>query len=89
MWFAWDDLKAKENYKKHKVTFEYAATVFESNYTYIGDIAEHYEQREKIIGFDSAGRILTAIYTQLDEETIRIISARKATPNERKQYGNR
>jgi len=48
MRFTWDEAKAEENYKKHKVTFEYAATVFESHYTYIGDAAEHYEQREKI-----------------------------------------
>ncbi|NIT99787.1 MAG: hypothetical protein GWN01_02210 [Nitrosopumilaceae archaeon] len=55
----------------------------------IGDIAEYYEQREEIIGFDNMGRILVVIFTQRNDETIRIISARKATPNERKQYGNR
>jgi uncharacterized DUF497 family protein len=50
------------------------------------DPDHHAEQRFLSIGVDAFGRILLVVYTQPDQQTIRIISARPATPAERRHY---
>ena len=87
MYFEWDDNKARENVAKHKVTFKEAATVFTDPLALIASDPEHsiVEQREWIIGTSNLYRVLVVIYTVRDGNT-RIISARKATIRERKQY---
>ena len=91
-YFEWDPQKAKINLKKHKVSFERACTVFKDpNALSIYD-EEHSEEEERWItlGMDINGTLLVVVHTfeQLDENTckIRIISARKATKKEIKQY---
>lgn len=83
--YQWDENKAKTNLKKHHVDFADAVTVFndEAALTVEDDYPD--EERYVTIGLDALGRILVVIYTWRGE-SIRLISARKATRQERKQY---
>jgi uncharacterized DUF497 family protein len=82
----WDPLKAESNFRKHKVRFSDAEPVL---FDPIGmtreDVKTEGEQRFVTIGRDSLGRILVVVYTYTEEE-IRVISARRATPKERRCY---
>lgn len=85
--FEWDDQKAQQNIEKHGVTFEEAAEVFFDPFYQYGDAtpADADEQRDFIVGYSVAQRLLLVVYTERGERT-RIISARLATRAERKQY---
>lgn len=85
----WDDRKAALNVKKHGVTFEEAATVFYAASSLELEDSRHNEQRFIIIGFSKSLRLLTIVYAYRYEEEIRIISARKATTSEAKNYEER
>ncbi len=87
--FQWDTHKAAQNARKHHVTFEEAATVFGDPLAWIFDDEDHSEQehRELIIGHSNRNRLLIVSFTER-ERTIRIISARKANRQERKDYEN-
>jgi len=88
--FLWDDRKARENLRKHGIPFEEAATAFSDENARLMYDPEHSgkEDRFVLLGFSSKLRILIVchVYRQ-DEKEIRIISARKADRDERKQYG--
>jgi uncharacterized protein len=83
--FEWDPEKAASNFRKHRVRFAEATKIFKDDHllTMLDEISD--EERYIAIGFGSRGRILFAVYTVRDE-TVRLISARKATPAERQQY---
>jgi hypothetical protein len=83
--FEWDIQKASSNFKKHGVDFADAATIFEddSAVTALDDCAD--EERFVTIGMDSLSRVLIVVYTWRNDR-IRIISTRKATSKERRQY---
>ena len=87
----WDEKKAKENLKKHKIPFEEAQTVFsDPNARMIFD-TEHSidEERFILLGISSGLRPLVVCHCyREDDMVIRIISARKANKNEQKQYGS-
>src|SRR5438105_1090699 len=85
--FEWDEEKAASNQKKHKVTFEEAATVFADPLAAIFDDEGHSgkEQREIIIGQSAENRLLLVCFTER-AGAIRIISARRATKRERRDY---
>jgi uncharacterized protein len=85
--FEWDDAKAASNLAKHGVSFEEARTVFEDAFAITIDDTEHsdFEDRHVTIGLSLISRVLLVIHADR-RERIRIISARKATPAERKQY---
>lgn len=87
--FTWDDNKAGSNFKKLKVTFEEAKTIFsDPNARMIFD-PDHsgHEDRFIILGLSSALRILVVCHCyREDDMIIRIISARKANKKEQKQY---
>lgn len=87
MQFEWDEDKAQSNVTKHKVTFKEAVTVWTDPFALIAPDPEHSveEVREWIIGTSYIQRVLVVVYTVRDANT-RIISARKATRNERQQY---
>jgi uncharacterized DUF497 family protein len=87
MEFEWDEDKAKANLKKHKVRFDEAATVFGDFLAITFPDPDHSmdEDRYITIGTSDRGRVLIISHTDRDERT-RIISARKATPRERKVY---
>ncbi len=86
--FQWNAQKAVKNKKKHRVTFEEAATVFRDPLAFIFDDKEHSqdEYREIIIGHSSKNRLLIVSFTERND-AIRIISARKADRGEREDYG--
>jgi len=90
MKFEWDKNKAKTNLRKHRVSFEEAETVFEDDFTVtiIDDAHSFDEKRFVTIGESLAGRLLIVSHT-FDEKKIRIISARKPTKTERKDYEKR
>jgi uncharacterized protein len=91
--FSWDADKARKNYEKHGVTFEEAATAFGDSDALEAEDMENpdlSERRWKRLAFSIRNRLLLVIYTfrRLSDgtETIRIISARQATRNERKIF---
>jgi len=81
----WDSEKAISNLKKHGIDFADAVTVLEDERAIT--ISEDYPEEERFItiGMDSFNRILVVVYTWR-ENRIRIISARKATAKETRQY---
>ena len=90
--FEWNPDKAKKNLSKHKVSFELAATIFlDPNSLSIHDF-DHSEAEDRWItmGISRNANILTIIHTfsEIDNSnlSIRIISARKSTKKEIKQY---
>ena len=87
MRFDWDDAKAASNLRKHGVAFEDAARVFLDDARIEGyDGREDYGEDRWISIGQVAGMLLCVVYTVRLGEIIRIISARKATPHERRQY---
>ena len=89
--FSWDANKNQANERKHSVSFEEALSVFYDEEALLISDDEHSieEERFVLIGRSNLFRILVVChcYRQEDEE-IRIISARKANNEERKQYEN-
>ena len=85
--FEWDPRKAKVNLAKHGVSFEEALTVFGDLLARIFDDEEHSEdeKREIIIGHSIQQHLVLVSFTCV-EDTIRLLSARKATRQERKDY---
>lgn len=87
MEFEWDANKAALSLSKHGVSFTEAMTVFgDPLETMIPDPGpSDTELRFVSVGLSEAGRLLVVAYTECDGR-IRIISAREATPRERRQY---
>jgi uncharacterized DUF497 family protein len=85
--FEWDPGKARRNRRKHRVSFQEAATVFGDPLaaTYPDPDHSTAEQRFITVGMSSAGRTLMVAHADRDEG-IRIISARKTTAGEREYY---
>ncbi len=84
--FTWDPVKARSNVLKHGVTFTEAATVFEDEHAKAKS-DEHHHERRVIVGYSTEQRLLVVVPVEiLDEDTIRIISARKAEPRERRAH---
>lgn len=83
--FQWDEEKNGKNRKKHGVDFQEASTIFESAVYVVDTETLDGELRYKSYGQDASGKVLCVIHTDRDH-SIRIISARKATPKEQKQY---
>ena len=89
IFFSWDKNKAKQNIKKHKVSFEEASTVFydEKAIEYFDTVHSKSEERFLMLGLSGHLRILVVSYcVRKNGSEIRIISARKATQNEGKIY---
>jgi uncharacterized DUF497 family protein len=84
--FEWDDAKAQSNLAKHGVSFEDASRVFDDVFAVerIDGASGSDEERYIIIGMVN-GVFLTVVYTERNGRT-RIISARKATKHEQRQY---
>ena len=88
--FSWDDRKARENLRKHSVSFEEATTAFADERARVKHDPDHSQDEDRFIllGFSAKLRLLVVVHAYRQDETeIRIISGRKATRNERKQYG--
>jgi uncharacterized protein len=89
--FEWDTVKAAENVRKHGISFEEGSTVFaDENGRLMHDPDNSQtEDRFILLGLSAKLRLLVVCHLyREDDEVIRIFSVRKATPNERKQYGS-
>jgi uncharacterized DUF497 family protein len=87
--FSWDEKKAQSNVLKHKVTFEEAKTAFADSHARLIADPDHSEQEERFIllGMCETSKLLTVVHCYRDDDFhIRIISARKSTKAEQKQY---
>lgn len=86
--FTWDPKKAASNTKKHQITFDEDKTVFTDEYARL--IADpdnsHDEDRFILMGASIQSNLLVVCHCVRENETIRIISARKADKQERKIY---
>jgi hypothetical protein len=87
MRFEWDPRKAASNLRKHGVAFQEAATVFQDILSLTGDDPAHSVDEDRMVtfGLSSRGRLLVVSHT-VRRGCMRIISARPATPAERKIY---
>jgi hypothetical protein len=85
--FQWDKKKARQNLRRHKISFEEASTVFGDTLSRTIDDPLHSkdEARYVIVGQSIRGRLLVVVHT-VRGDNIRIISARVPTPTERKAY---
>ena len=90
MQFEWDQNKAESNLRKHGVSFEEAETVFGDVFARIFDDEEHSfdEKRNGIVGHSVKNRLLIVSFAERENDIIRVISARKTTPKERRKYEN-
>jgi uncharacterized DUF497 family protein len=90
MKFEWDNDKAAANLRKHDVSFTEAESVFADPLARIFDDDGHSleEKRNAIFGHSKSNRLLIVSYTEREDDKIRIISARLATPRESKRYAN-
>jgi len=89
--FEWDNKKAESNIKKHDVTFEEASTVFADYNALFRDDPDHSDDEDRfvLLGMSENLRILVVCHCIRVNDVIRIISARKATKNEKSQYEER
>ncbi|MFE1745456.1 BrnT family toxin [Coleofasciculus sp. H7-2] len=85
--FVWNEKKARINPSNHDgVTFQQAAEVFFDPFLVVVDASDNNEERDAIIGLDRRWNLLYVVYIERENDTIRIISARKATRKEREYY---
>ncbi len=82
----WDTKKGALNIRNHGIEFSHAATVLDDPMAITIEDTSHDEQRFVTIGSDLLGRLLVVVYAYSGEEEIRLISARRATPKERRVY---
>lgn len=86
MEYEWDPTRAASNRQKHRVSFADAVAVFSDPFALT--VADEFSTEERFvtIGMDAFGEVLVVVYTWRSADTIRIISARKATRHERDMY---
>jgi hypothetical protein len=86
--FEWDPRKAKSNERKHGVSFEEAQSVFFDEQALLFEDPQplHEEERFVLLGLSASLRLLVVVHALRDRDVIRIISARKATRQETRQY---
>ncbi|MBI4704039.1 MAG: BrnT family toxin [Deltaproteobacteria bacterium] len=85
--FEWDPEKARENEQKHGVGFEEAATCFDDpNGCYLRNEAPSYEDRLILIALSSRSRLLFVVHAEVGRDAIRIVSARRASPAQKRIY---
>jgi uncharacterized DUF497 family protein len=90
--FTWDETKARSNAKKHGVSFDQAQSVFSDERARVIDDPDHSDEEDRFIllGMSSKPRVLIVVYAYRDKAAqIRLISARKATPQERALYNQK
>ena len=85
--FEWDEDKNEANIKKHGISFRDCIPVFYDDLSLLYEDIRHGEQRWKVIGAGKLLIVMVVVYTYRNK--IRIISARKATKQERKHYEQR
>jgi uncharacterized DUF497 family protein len=85
--FEWDDAKAADNARKHRVAFNEARTAFEDELAIDAPDEDHpaIEERRVLVGLFQRLRLLTVVYTARNEK-IRLITARRSTRTEKARY---
>lgn len=85
--FVWTEEKARLNVLNHDgITFQVAAEVFFDPFFRLVDASRNDEARDAAIGYDAHGQLLYVVHVVFEDETIRLISARKATTQERTDH---
>jgi len=85
--FIWNAKKAATNPVNHDgIHFEQAATVFFDPFFRLVDASRNDEARDAVIGYDEQSCLLYGVHVAIEDDAIRIISARKATNEERKRH---
>lgn len=84
--FVWDENKAVANLRKHGIPFEAASEAFFDPFLTLMDARQHEKARDAIIGMDTRWNLLFVVHLELEDEAIRIVSARKATRREWAYY---
>jgi uncharacterized protein len=84
--YQWDPDKAKSSKEKHDIDFADAVTALDDENAITLADDDPNEKRFITIGMNASGRVLVVVYAYREPAIIRIISARRATPPERKQY---
>ena len=84
MRFEWDFVKARDNFRKHGVSFEEASSVFDDRNAALRFDKEHsqVEDRYLLCGHSNLARLLMVSHSYSDDDSVRLISARRASPNE-------
>ena len=87
--FEWHERKAVSNFRKHGVSFEEAATIFGDPLSRTIPDHRNYSGEDRLvtIGMSFRRRLLVVVHLE-EESRIRLISARRATPSERRDYEN-
>ena len=90
MYLTWDEKKAKTNLKKHQVRFAEAATCFSDPNGVLNYDKDHsdLEDRWQLIATSVKGRVLFVVFFEMQDDQVKLISARKAEKHEVKQYGS-
>jgi len=85
--FEWDPAKAEANFRKHRVTFHEASTVFGDPLNLLMADPDHSRDEERLIllGMSNRRKLLVVAFAERPPRT-RLISARRATRHERRQY---
>lgn len=86
---SWDQAKSRENQRKHGISFEEAGELFSSGVDYLEIYDdEHSDLEDRFIAIGPLKqRLVLVVWTEREEDTIRIISARWATRREQSVYG--
>jgi uncharacterized protein len=87
--FEWNNAKAEANFRRHGVSFDLAKTVFKDPFAIerLDDREDYGEARFVMIGMAEGEILLFVAYTEREnDERIRLISARRATPDEQDDY---
>ncbi|WP_122873032.1 BrnT family toxin [Campylobacter showae] len=89
--YEWNLIKERLNVAKHGVDFEEAKSVFADEFALVLFDEDHSNDEERflILGMSQKERILLVVHCYRENDTIRIISSRKATKSEAKQYKER
>jgi uncharacterized DUF497 family protein len=87
--FQWDEEKAATNLLRHGITFEAACETFFDPFLKVEDASvDEDEQRDANLGMAVNWRLLYVVFVMREDDIVRIISARKATSDERRRYEN-
>ena len=87
MRFTWDRRKASANLRKHGVSFAEAATAFDDPLgAYYPDV--FHDNRFILIGYSQEQRLIYVVHAEVEQDVIRLLSARRATRHEKAHYEN-
>lgn len=82
----YDPAKDRANRRKHGIGFADVEGVFYDTCALTREDTHHGETRFVVLGVDGFGRLLVVVYTYREPDWVRVISARRASPNERRSY---